>query len=262
MALRNITAILLVLWSGTSFAQRDIQQVESVLERLEKRLLDEEGETLTFGERELPPATLPKAEADKKIAMPPAKIEGEAEDASRMREITTAVSQLENQVDQLLSDVGKTRQKIMEDARVDNEITIEAALGAAELASIRSMRVKLDGYDIYDVSDDAGLWVPTNTVPLYFGPLQAGNHRLDLEVRMVLKQREGLPVNSDVYRFVSQSFELKIPDGRTRTRYVVRLAAPRNAGEKASATLEIIKSDSRSVDGGSVTGTPNPRSRG
>ncbi len=243
MLLKNAFLLLLIaLVSQLTLAQGEAaaNRVDSVLDRLEKRLLDEESEVLTFGERELPPPSKDEEQAAQKIKMPKKTVEAEAEETARLRELASAVSQLETQIEQLAADTSKTRQRIMEEARVDNFVSIEARLTTESLASIRSMRVRLDGYDVYEVSDEAGLWLPSSKIPVYNGPLQPGSHRLDVEVRLVLKQREGLPLNSDVFRMVSQSFELKIPDGKIRSRYLVNIAAPKDGSDKATATLETI----------------------
>ena len=240
--IRKLQWFLPVMVAQLAFAQGDggASRVDSVLDRLEKRLLDEESEVLTFGERELPGPSKDEDQTAQKIKMPKKTVEVEAEETARLRELASAVAQLESQIEQLSSDTSKTRQRIMEEARVDNFVSIEARLTTESLASIRSMRIRLDGYDVYEVSDEAGLWLPSSKIPVYNGPLQPGSHRLDVEVRLVLKQREGLPLNSDVFRMVSQSFELKIPDGKVRTRYLVNIAAPKDGSDKATATLETI----------------------
>jgi len=232
------TLVALLAVGSVARAQQEIEKVDSVLDRLEKRIIEEEGAGLTFGEKSLTGSDDEGNGAKIKIKGSPARVSGELPEAKKLRDIASGIAQLESEIDQLSSEVQRTRQKIMEEARVDNMVLIETLISGKDTASLKMLRVKLDGYVIYSVSEESGLWLPAKSVPLYSGPLQPGSHRLDFEARIAVKESTSLPLNSDVSRFVSQSFDLRIPDGRQTTKYTVTIDPDTNSAGKASAKID------------------------
>ena len=215
--------------------------VDSVLDRLEKRLLDQEADGLTFGERQNDPAFLrtPEVAAPKKTyRFGSTKIEATPKQAERLKEVGKLVAELEAQVDQLASSVQKTKQSVVDDAAIDNFVTMAAQLGDTDSATIKNLTVKLDGFDLYALSDSSGLWLPSKNLPIYAGPLQPGNHRVDLEVRLVMRQEQNLPLNGDIYRFINKSFDITVTGARSNARYIIAIKAPDKLGDSADATLK------------------------
>ncbi len=221
---------------------KDLNQVDSVLDRLEKRLLDDESEGLTFDERNRPAGrSEPAAPPTKKLKFGKARIEsGGSSEQTMIKNITTAVSELESQIDLLATNVQKTKQSVLDEASIDNHIDVEAVLSDTDAAAIKSLKIKLDGYPLYELDDTSGLWLPSKSVPLYSGPLQPGTHRLDLEARLVVRGKESLPVNGNVYRFVNKTFQLAVPGGTTSSRYVITITTPTKIEETADATIKEI----------------------
>ena len=224
-------------------------QVDSVLDRLEKRLLDQEADGLSYGEKQPPPSTgdaadgLNEGGVSKHVKVEHAeKITAKTSgDAERIKSVESLVAELENDVDQLASNVQKTRQGVLDEAAVDNFVTIEAQLADTDAAAIKTLTVKLDGYPVYELSEASGLWMPTKSVPLYAGPLQPGNHRLDLEARLVVRQGGTLPLNSDLFRFVTKSFDLTVTSGTKSSRYAVAFSPPSKLGDGGGAELKEIR---------------------
>jgi outer membrane murein-binding lipoprotein Lpp len=218
----------------------DTAGVDSILDRLEKRLMDQDNEGLTFDEATTGGTTANPLPPDAKIKLPPQKMTSGTAENDRLKSLANAVTTLENQVDQLASDVQKTRQTIIDEAAIDNFISVEAQLQQSDSAAIKTINVKLDGYNVFELTETAGLWLPTKSIPLYAGPLQPGNHRLDLEARIVMKHKLSLPLNGDVYRFVNKSFEVKVPAGGGSARYVISIAPPEKLDGTADATIKEI----------------------
>jgi len=239
------TLSLLLLLSGAfvatpGIAQKEIEKVESVLDRLEKRILEEEGEGLTFGEKSLSGKDDDNTVTKIKIkgSSGAAKISGELPEAKQLREIASGIAELETQIDQLSADVQRTRQKILEEARIDNMVMIETRIKGTDSASLKMLRAKLDGHVVYGVSEEGGLWMPARSVPLFSGPLQPGSHRLDIEARIAVRESANMPLNTDVSRLVSQSFDLRIPDGRQTTKYTVTIDPSIDGTGRATAIIE------------------------
>ena len=124
--------------------------------------------------------------------------------------------------------------------RINNYVSIDAELIETDKSAIKSLQIKLDGYELYSLSDAAGMWLPSKSVPVYAGPLQPGAHRLDLEVRLVLRHNPELPLNGDVYRFINKSFNLDITGGSSNSRYIIAIKPPEKLEESPDATIKEV----------------------
>jgi ribosome-associated translation inhibitor RaiA len=217
-----------------------VGQVDTILDRLEKRLLDQEADGVTFSDRngDLNFLKQPVDTKAKKYQFKGGKIEATAPEKDRLKAIEVLVADLERQVDALAAKVQKTKQSLIDDATLNNSIAVDAQIDGVDKATIKSMRIRLDGYELYSISDTSGLWLPSKVVPIYSGPLQPGSHRLDLEVRLMLRTNPDLPLNTDLYRFVSKSFTMTVAGGSTQSRYVIAIKAPESIDDSADASLK------------------------
>lgn len=206
----------------------DTSNVDQILDRLEKRLLDEEADGLTFGEKAPPPVLEKKSPGGVSTYRfeKPAAVQVSPPAMDDLKSLTAKVTDLENQVDKLADDIQKTKQSIVDDATIDNYFTLEANVTDTDAAAVKNLTVKLDGFPVYEINDAAGLWLPAKSVPLYAGPLQPGTHRLDLEARLVMRAKSGLPVNSEVYRFINKTFDLTVGSGTNNSRWVIAIKPP------------------------------------
>jgi hypothetical protein len=230
----------LLIAATPALAQQDdrLKSVDSILDRLESRLLDQESDGLTFGEKLPPPDTGAPATRYKFDGKGRSKVEGKTSEQTELRAIATMIDELESQVDQLASSVQKTKQSILDEAGIDNFIALEARLTEADAAALTALTIRLDGFDVYAVQDASGLWLPAKMIPLYAGPLQPGRHRIDLEARLAMKHDAAMPLNGDVYRFVNKSFDITVPGGTVNTRYVISILPPAKLDGTADATIK------------------------
>lgn len=239
MALHKLLLALLLAAPDARAQDEAAKHVDSVLDRLEKRLLDQEGDGLTFSERTNPKSLDGDGKPTTKYEFTKReKIGGTTKTQESLKSLTSAVAELESQVDQFASNVQKTKQSILDDAHIDNFITFEAALADTDAAAIAAIVVKLDGYGVYELKEAAGIWMPSHLVPLYAGPLKPGNHRVDVEARIMIKPKKSLPMNGDSYRFVNKTFDVTVPGGTRTTRYVISITPPEKQDGQADATMK------------------------
>lgn len=215
-----------------------IKPLDSVLDRLEKRILQNESDAMTFGEK-----NLPEQEPAQKIKLPKAEITAEPDEESQLTDVARAVAQLNNEIDRLNSNVQKTKQQVMTTARAGNTTTVELHLDDADSAALRSLSVRLNGFEIYTLNDTAGLWMPQRRIPIYIGPLKPGNHKIEVEGQLVIRNNKDLPTNTDVYRSVHEAFNLAIPDTKQQSRFVIDVQSPTDSegnGRSAKAALRRV----------------------
>src|SRR5687768_2951164 len=92
--------------------------VESVLDRLEKDLLDQNSQGLSFGDADDRAPAL-RRDAETKYRFNPSRVSTETLEQQRLKEISTAVMDIESSVDRLASDVQQTRQRVLDEAKLD-----------------------------------------------------------------------------------------------------------------------------------------------
>jgi hypothetical protein len=233
-----LIAIALASAAAASAQKADVSQVDAILDRLERRLLDQETEGLTFSEKNAPPAPLSDKTPVSVYKGEKTRIEASSGTDQRLKDVGRLVTELEQQVDQLAGNVQKTKQNILDDAAIDNFVSLDASLPDTDQAAIKSIVVKLDGFKLYQIDDAAGLWLPSKSIPLYAGPLQPGNHRIDLEARISMREARVLPVSGQVYRFINKSFQWSVPGGQTNARYTITIIPPDKLDGVADAKLQ------------------------
>lgn len=227
----------MILIAGFSHAA-ELDEAESMLDKFEKHLLDQEARQLTFGEKVTPPPPMPETKPSRQMFYSKGtKVQGQSPQMRNLNNLSELIAKLEQNVDQLTADIQKTKQRVLDESKVDNFITLEAHLNESDNAALKNMTVKVDGYQVYSIHDAAGLWLPSKKVPLYAGPLQPGNHRIDIEARLSLKKSKGLPFNDDIYRFVNKTFEISVPVGSTHSTYVIDIKPPSTLEQGATATM-------------------------
>jgi hypothetical protein len=187
-------------------------QIESMLERLEKRLRDREISPLMYesGTKNTPSQVIE--------APAPATIKGSTPGAKELQQVDRDLNDLEQKLENVEGDLQKLKQQTVENSTTANRTDIAVNLVNYEKEAIGSLYVKLDGYTVYDQKQSSGLWMPSHKIPLFSGPLEAGIHRLDIEVSTMNKA----PHSPDV-RSVRKSFDIKIPAGISKANLVVNL---------------------------------------
>ncbi|MEY4631971.1 MAG: hypothetical protein RIQ81_2091 [Pseudomonadota bacterium] len=228
-----------------SAKDKNISEVESILERLEKKLTDNESGGLTVDERMKPAArdnAIPQAGKSLKFSRDagsdtPRGNGGDSDSSAMLQELSAAVASLETKVERLHADIQKARLKVIEEARVDNFINIDAEFRGLERATVKSLAVSIDGVEVYKTTQAGGVWMPSNKVPLYAGPIPPGAHKLSVDATLTVKDNPAGPLASDVTRRVAREFEFSVPDGKERRQMQVIVDAPTKPDSKGSISL-------------------------
>jgi uncharacterized FlaG/YvyC family protein len=196
------------------------KDIDNILDRLEQHLQDEEADVLggQGGQGGAP---------SQKIRGKEQKIHAKDEKAEKLSKLATAVSELEDQIEKLATDVQLSKQKALQNAKVDNYVEIEAALADPQQLGVRTLAVTIDNYEVYGLNEATGLWVPTNQLPIFAGPMQPGKHEVKVTARLVLRDSNNMPLNKSVQKNIDQSFTIEVPNGSTeKKRWVIKLAPP------------------------------------
>lgn len=228
-----MTIILLAFVSAMAVAAED--GTDAILERLEKKLLKEEETTLSFsGEKKKPPV----GESVRRLEYNGTDIHGQIPSTKDLDDLEKAIRGLEKDVEELARDVQATKQQVLDEAGLKNHVRLTTRLANDQDVAFRSLKVKMDGYLIYETPDSEGVWSVKNEIPLFQGPLKPGKHKLEYEARLVLKTPKPTPVSKDIFHRVNESYELEVtPDTREKS-WVVSVEAPKTNAVTVQARLE------------------------
>ena len=120
---------------------------------------------------------------------------------------------------------------------IDNLVAFEVALAKSDIANIQQIEMKIDGTSIYKSENFSGLWMPKDSLPVYYGSLNPGKHRIDVMARIVLLNPSDIPLNESLYRMINQSFTISVPIGSFKRKWVFTIYPPKNLNEPVKAQM-------------------------
>lgn len=226
-----LALILSLLAAGNLLAaDSSIQAMDSVLDRLERKLMEQEASSL-----KIEPIT-PSPRAEQKVRMTPSKFEGRLPGSDDFSGLEKQIAGLEKEADELSGQIEDLKGKLLNQATKGSLIAIAAAIEDPDLTSIRELTFYLDGTKIYSM--DGGEWTPSPEVPFFLGPLEAGEHTLKLEARTVRRREKTLPLDQNIYHRYDQSFKIQVQPGAYHKGYRMHLVRPEQQNTRAQASLE------------------------
>lgn len=233
--LRLLTLCLLLL-SPPLLAQRAQEASDAVLDRLERKLIEQEASTLKI---EAPPVkrqgrgetaiTLP--------ATPSSVIMGKLPEQKDFAALDQQLRGIEQDIDELSGQVEKLKSDFQTKAGKGSLVEIVLQLEAPEDTSLRDLSFGINEHTIFNKAG-SGSWNPGAQVLLYSGPLEPGEHKIKLQARTVRRYGEGLPLDQNLYHLYEQSFPIVLPQGSFRKGFRLKLARPEQQNIHAKAVLE------------------------
>jgi hypothetical protein len=221
-----------------------VDNAETLLDLLEQRLLQKEESSLSFGPRESEPAAKDAISLDKydrpiqRVQGSSTEIEGAAPGDERLRDISRAIGELDREVEQLSADVVRIKGEIIEDTKLDNYTEITVKLENKERVDLRNLEVHLDKYPIGKIDRSIGVWMPSSEITLFSGPIQPGNHKIEVETRVALKGATGLPLEDNIYYTMKQNFDVAIGVGKARNKLTILIKTPQKNLDNEKIVLD------------------------
>lgn len=234
--LKRRTICLLTLSFSTTLiaAEKGGDTSQAILDRLEQKLLRKEESTITFEKNPVPASS---SSATTRLNYEGQEIKAEAPQLREIEELEKAITALEKETENLARDVQTSRQAILQNASQSGQVFITTRFDQGK-ASFRTLRVKLDGFTVYETAGSQGFWQVPGEIPLFQGPLQPGKHKLIYEARIVMKNDQAPSTNSDAAWKLDETFDFEVPDGKSQKNWIVTVALPAAGQGKAEAKLE------------------------
>lgn len=218
------------------------EKLDSVLEKLEKRLIDREADPLTQSEENDTKNQKPDKQSDKNPTQKyapkaAAKVSAQTPAAKNIKEIQSKINEYDNRIEILESDLRRLRSSIYDASVTDNQVMLEVKSNDSSNFIIKTLTARLDGSTLYDQSEGSGLWMPSRSIPLFFGPLKPGDHQLEILATIAPAASSGVESPTWKNKSLQQSLSFAIPDGKSRKHLSIEITDQGNDGSKPVAKL-------------------------
>ncbi len=231
--LLNIFVAIAVFRSSFLAAAEDNKKIEDVLERLEKKIIQNSAPITSSSQNQ--------EKTSESLEFNAKEVTTDLKENKDLDELTKQSQVIGQRVEQLESDIQKTRQKVLNDANLKQNLAIKLHLLPRSESFLRSARVYLDGYEIYSIDQPQGLWTASEVLPLYIGPTQTGSHKLELEVSVIHRKENPLALNAEQFQTTRLEYPFSIHNGsNTDLNFAIK---SKNASQKSpQIILEVVHS--------------------
>jgi hypothetical protein len=236
--MRKLPALLITsfLCVGASAPKRS-ESTESILDRLERKLMEQEAATLRI--------TAPPVSASKnnkapvqRFDMPASIMAAPLPHEAGFDGIAKELRELEQDADELSGQVEKLKADFLAMADKGNFVEIKLVIEDPNAMVVRTMALTIDKHPVYETQDREGQWIPGPEVLLYAGPMEPGTHELNLKGRIVRRYESNVPLDQNLYHAYDQNLQVVVPTGAFRQGYRLKLAKPEKQNIHAQAVLE------------------------
>ncbi len=214
------------------------EPIDKVLDMLEKKMIDQDNFGHDNSDISIDSENKTQDVTNKFKFSTPYKIEGNPDEHKAIENIKQNLATLDQRVDQISTGISSLKQSLILDSKNDAYVEIAARVSQNSTAQIRKIQVKLNSTILYDVTDSSLLWSYNTEIPIYFGPLKPGSHRLQLHAKLALPNDESLlKITSNRNIEVNNVFDIHLPLGTTQNKFLIELETP----EKHKATARLLE---------------------
>lgn len=145
------------------------------------------------------------------------------------------LNRIEHKVDQLSGEVKRNLDQVVSSFNANGLIMIDMILRKSSVANLQSVSISIDGHRIYETSDFNGIWLPSDQLTVYLGPLDPGKHRIDLSGRVIMLNPQEIPDSQSIHRMINRSFTIDIPDKNFKRKWTISIMPPASSDENVKA---------------------------
>lgn len=217
-----------VLYGSLSFLLSPVltaqtKSVDDMMDKLERQLKDQQDELLSIQENNLKTLNQQQKKLIFKEQQIRIKNNNEQND-SELKNVSDTINKLEMEIDTFYSEVQRIKQAILEQTKHDNYIYIYVSLYPKDKLLLKMLDFKVDGFRVFKLNDYDDIWEDTEKLLLYSGPVPIGEHSLKLLARLTTKPYKNITaLKDDNYKTVEQTFNVSIPQGKFRKKYLIKI---------------------------------------
>lgn len=230
-----LTSLSMLSYAGESADQA--KKLETVIDKLEQKLLDHEASPLSDDEA-LKTGTQEVDVSPKKYQpLKSKKISASPAANKNLRELEKKLNEYEHRIELLESEIRRLRSSVHENSTTDNRIRIDVTGDGTSKFIIKTLFVKFDGKNLYNQQNSAGLWMPSNEISVMDGPVQPGDHKLEVQATIVPIEDSGLPLPKWKHLEASSEFKLSVPAGKYHRKMLAVISTDKETSSKPQIKL-------------------------
>lgn len=153
-----------------------------------------------------------------------------------IRSIQSKIQEYDHRIEILEAELSRVQANLQAYSSTDNQIQITAKPSDKDAIIIRGMTIKLNGKTIFDQREPSGLWMPSRSITVFQGPLQPGNHRLDVLAIASPQSKNPTIETTNKYRTTESTLNLLIPEGKSRKTFHLEIT-----GDDQSNSGPVVK---------------------
>lgn len=215
-----IMTILISFYNPTllGLSNDDLNEVNSIIDRLEQKLLNQESKSIFFGSegekrtREKATTSIRYVEENINASLP---------QKDDLDEISKVISKIEDDVNRMSGEVESLKIKIEANANPTSVVEMSLGIEKPDAISFRELKIDLSGYTIYQLNYGEGIWMPSKKIPLFKGPLPAGKYKVSVKARVVKKSSSAPYVDTNTFQMYDQVKEIVIPEGAFKKGFAI-----------------------------------------
>ena len=123
-------------------------------------------------------------------------------------DLSNSIAKVEDEADKLDVSIGNRRRNLIESGRIDQRMVVDI-VGSGNDA-IAALNIHIDTFPIYTFDQTTSMVNPSPTLTVYNGPVNSGQHILEVRGRLV-KGITGVSDLNVTYRDFADSFALNLP---------------------------------------------------
>lgn len=210
--LKVIITILLGLCTPNllGISNNDLNEVNSIIDRLEQKLLNQESKSIFFGS-EGEKRSHDKAKTS--IRYVEENINASLPQKDDLDEISKVISKIEDDVNRMSGEVESLKIKIEANANPTSVIEMSLGIEKPDIMSFRELKIDLSGHTVYQLNHGDGIWMPSKKIPLFKGPLPAGTYKVSVKARVVKKSSNAPFVDTNIFQIYDQVKEITVAEG-------------------------------------------------
>jgi len=228
--------------AGTTQEEESAENLDKVLDKLEKKLIDKDDLATPKMNGPNEEVKVNKPQTTQQVTpTSPEKIKGRTPAAKNLKEIQSKITEYDNRIEILEADLRRIKSNLYDSSITDNQVMIEVRASETSKFIIRDLVAKLDGNAIYSQMDASGLWMPSKSIPLFYGPLRPGDHQITIAATIAPIATDGLELPTWKHKSFEQNFSFSVADGKIRKSFSLEITHSNEATSKPIAKL--IESD-------------------
>lgn len=165
----------------------------------------------------------------------PEKIEAQSTEKSKLGELKNKAQAIASKVDSIEANINKLKSDLIDSTKHDAFVEIYSSFNAPDVL-LRSIKITLNDLVLVDLIDGTTTWNFGDSMPIFFGPIRSGSHRLQVTARLS-SPSDHLHFASDYRIELNKYFEIHIPLGSGNHKFTIEISAP-SRDEKPTLNLK------------------------